>query len=259
MTNYKNILDLWQGFNIKTEADLELRLESFKILFAFNSNKIENVNTTYDDTYEIFDKGRVSNYTGDVTTLVEIQNQRSAYERMIKAWADKEPLTERLVLEFHQILTEGTYDERRVKLGEKPGEYKHNHYVVGIDEVGAAPETVAQEIIELLEEITTTAIAPNNVLNAASYFHAKFENIHPFADGNGRCGRLLLNYFLISHDYPPVNIFDEDRVKYYEDLHAFHESQDIEPLRIFIEQETVKTWEKTLERSKPSRSKEQER
>lgn len=250
MVSYESILQLWQGFTIKTEADLELRLESFKVLFAFNSNKIENENTTYSDTYEVFDKGRVSNYTGDVTTLIEIQNQKRAYERLMHAWATKEPLTESLVLEFHLILTEGTYDERRLEQGEKPGAYKLNHYVVGIDEVGAAPDTVSQEVSELLNEITTTSITPNNVLKAASYFHAKFENIHPFADGNGRCGRLLLNYFLLLHSFPPVNIFEEDRIEYYQALNVFNESQDITPMQSFIEYQTIRTWEKTLERSK---------
>lgn len=249
MADYANILKFWQRLNIETEADLEVQLNSFKILFAFNSNKIENENTTYEDTYEIFDKGKVSNYTGDVRTLLEIQNQRSAYERMVKGWAAKEPLTESLVLEFHQILTQGTYDERRIEQGERPGQYKQHHFVVGINEVGAAPETVAEEIRELLDEVNATAINANNVLNAAAYFHAKFENIHPFADGNGRCGRVLLNYFLLSQGYPPVNIFDDDRKSYYAALDSFHEHQDIIPLRAFIEFETVKTWEKAYGRA----------
>lgn len=250
MANYQDILKLWQDFRIKTKVDLELRLENFKVLFAYNSNKIENENTTYEDTYEIFDKGKVSNFTGDITTLLEIQNQKNAYGRMVEAWAAKESLTEELVREFHRILTEGTYDERRIEQGERPGEYKHHHYVVGKDEVGAAPETVTQEIHELLDEISTTAIASSNVLNAAAYLHAKFENIHPFADGNGRCGRILLNYFLITRNYPPVNIFDEDRVSYYKALDAFDEGQDIALLRSFIEFESIKTWEKALERSR---------
>ena len=112
MSKYEKIGKLWQGLHIKTEADLEANLDSFKVLFAYNSNKIENANTTYEDTYEIFDKGKVSNYTGDVRTLTEIQNQKTAYHRLVKGVIAKEPLTEELVLEFHRIITEGTYDSR---------------------------------------------------------------------------------------------------------------------------------------------------
>jgi hypothetical protein len=75
MAHYQDILKLWQGLPIKTDADLDTYMDSFKVLFAYNSNKIENVNTTYEDTYEIFEHGKVSGYAGDVRTLTEIQNQ----------------------------------------------------------------------------------------------------------------------------------------------------------------------------------------
>jgi len=78
MTRYQQVVDLWQGFKIESEADLEAHLDSFKILFAYNSNKMENANTTYDDTYQVFERGKVSSYTGDVRTLIEIQNQKEA-------------------------------------------------------------------------------------------------------------------------------------------------------------------------------------
>jgi Fic family protein len=250
MTRYQDIVKFWRSCDITIAADLEAHLDSFKVLFAFNSNKLENVNTTYEDTYEIFDKGKVSGYTGDVRTLTEIQNQKTAYQRMVQVVIAGEPMTEDLVLEFHRILTEGTYDEARQERGERPGAYKKHHYVVGINETGAAPETVSEEVKELLQELSSTEIKPQDVLNAATYFHAKFENIHPFADGNGRCGRVLLNCFLMLNGHPPLTIYDEDRVAYYAALDAFHVRQEVEPLRSFIKQQTIKTWEKTLERAR---------
>jgi Fic family protein len=93
MSEYQKIVKHWQGLQIKTEADLEAYMDSFKVLFAYNSNKIENANTTYKDTYEVFDKGKVSNYTGDVRTLTEIQNQKTAYQRLVKAVIANEPIT----------------------------------------------------------------------------------------------------------------------------------------------------------------------
>lgn len=250
MSTYQDIVRLWQSFDAKTEADLEAQLDNFKVLFAYNSNKIENANTTYEDTYEVFERDKVSNYTGDVRTLTEIQNQKLAYQRLVKAVVAKKPLCEALVLEFHRIITEGTYDARRYERGERPGAYKQHHYVVGINETGAAPDTVADEIDELLEEIADVRVRPKDVLTVAAYFHAKFENIHPFADGNGRTGRVLMNYFLMLHDHPPLTIYDEDRIEYYKALDAFHSDQDIKLLRSFLEQQTVKTWGKALERDK---------
>ena len=240
----QDIVRLWQGFEIKTEADLEAHLNSFKVSFAYNSNKIENENTTYEDTYEVFEHGRVSNYTGDVRTLTEIQNQKSAYHYLVRLLIAKEPISESLVLEFHRIITEGTYDEQRIELGDKPGTYKQHPYVVGINETGAPPETVKEEISELINEIAELVIKPKHMLTAAAYFHAKFENIHPFADGNGRTGRILMNYLLMLHDHPPLTVYDEDRKGYYRALDAYHAGLDIEPLRTFIEQQTVKTWRK---------------
>ena len=250
MSKYLDIVNLWQGFDIQTEADLEAQLDSFKVLFAYNSNKIENENTTYEDAHEVFAHGRVSNYTGDVRTLIELQNQKAAYQHLIKLLAAKEPITEAMLLEFHRILTEGAYDEWRIKRGERPGTYKQHHYVVGINETGAAPEMVAEEIKELIDEIAGVTLKLKNVPIAAAYFHAKFENIHPFADGNGRTGRILMNYFLMLHGYPPLIVYDEDRREYCKALDAYHTGQDIKPLRVFIEQQTVKTWEKALERNK---------
>jgi Fic family protein len=248
MSKYSDIVKLWQSFDVKTEADLEERLDNFKVLFAYNSNKIENESTTYEDTYEVFKRGRVSNYTGDVRTLTEIQNQKTAYQRLVVALAQGKPIGEKMVLEFHRLITEGTYDEKRIERKEKPGTYKQHHYVIGKSETGAAPETVPKEMGELLDEVSGAAIKPENVLIAAAYFHAKFENIHPFADGNGRTGRILLNYFLILNNHPPLTVYDEDRTSYYQALGAFDSKQEVELLRSFLEQQTIKTWEKTLGR-----------
>ncbi len=89
-------------------------------------------------------------------------------------------------------------------MGERPGEYKLHDYVTGRNEIGAAPEDVADEMRELLGELH--GIPENRLLRVAAYYHVKFENIHPFADGNGRTGRLTMNYFLVMNNHPPVTI-----------------------------------------------------
>lgn len=246
MTTYEKALELWRRKNIQTDAELAEALNGHSIGFAYHSGKIENEKVTYHDTREIFEHDGVTTYTGDLRTLFEIRNAKEAHELFLLAFRDRRPLDEGLIKEFQLQLTHGTYDTRRWQLGERPGEYKRHDYVTGKDEIGAAPEDVADEMAELLEELQS--IAPKDVLTAAAYFHAKLENIHPFADGNGRVGRLAMNYFLVLHGHPPITIHEEDRRGYYEALETWDSRQDLSSLRDFLMAQTEKTWEKQVER-----------
>ena len=98
----------------------------------------------------------------------------------------------------------------------------------------------------MLEELQD--FPKEKALTAAAYFHAKFENIHPFADGNGRVGRLVMNYLLLLNDHPPITIHEEDRKVYYDALEAWDERQELESLIVFLKEQTVKTWEKQIRR-----------
>ena len=106
---------------------------------------------------------------------------------------------------------------------------------------------VSEELVlELLDELDS--ITHDDALTAAAYFHAKFENIHPFADGNGRVGRLLMNYLLILLNHPPIIIHQEDRKGYYAALEAWDEHQELEPLIQYLKDQTVKTWSRQIQR-----------
>ena len=229
MSSYTKALALWRRKGIRTDAELAEALSSHSIAFAFHSGKIENDRITFHDTREIFEHDGVTSYTGDLRTLFEIRNAREAYELFLQAFRDRRPLDETLIQDFQRRLTYGTYDSRRWQLGERPGAYKRRDYVTGRGEVGAAPEDVAEEMAELLAELEDAG--PEQSLTAAAYFHAKFENIHPFADGNGRTGRLAMNYLLALRDHPPIIIHEEDRRDYYGALEAWDEAQTLEPLR----------------------------
>ena len=247
MTNYEKAVALWRHRNIRTDAELAEALNGHSIAFAYHSGKIENEKITYHDTREVFEHDGVTSYTGDLRTLFEIRNAKEANELFLLAFRDRRPLDEGLLRQFQLQLTHGTYDTRRWQLGERPGEYKRHDYVTGREEVGAAPEDVAEELAELLGEVQDVPV--EDILTAAAYFHAKLENIHPFADGNGRVGRLAMNYLLVLHDHPPIIIHEEDRRDYYEALEAWDARQELEPLLTFLRAQTEKTWARQIQRA----------
>lgn len=245
LDKYEQVVTLWQSYNIVSIADLDKYLDSFRILFAFHSGRIENEEITYHDTREIFENGKVSNYTGSPLALFEQQNQKLIYEILKEKIIRKEPLSIELTKEIHKVLTGGTYDERRYIVNEeRPGEFKKHDYVTGIHEVGSAAENVEGDLTELIVEIND--YSGKDMLKAVAYLHARFEFIHPFADGNGRVGRTLMNYYLMTHNHPPLIVYDEDKRVYYECLQKYDEAEDLNPLYEFLKYETEKTWEKAF-------------
>lgn len=226
----------------KNNNDLETVLYDFKTLFAYHSNKIENNETEYSYVREIFENGKVVGFSGNPRTLFEIQNQKECYEFLIDKIVNKEMISEDLIKLIHKTLTNGTYDEKRYAKGERPGEYKIGDYIIGKAEIGSDAKDVHNDIVELLDEINNSK--SSDYLTIAAYFHCCFETIHPFADGNGRVGRTLLNYYFMIHNIKPLIIYDEDKKLYYECLQAFDEKQDIEPLKKFLLYEQEKTWKK---------------
>ena len=247
MEQYEKALAYWKNRHIEDDAALAEALNGHSILFAYHSGRIENEKITYHDTREIFEHDGVTSYTGDLRTLFEIRNAKEANEFFLNAFRDRLPLTEAFVKEAQRILTQNTYDTRRWQLGERPGEYKKHDFVTGREEIGAPPEDVKEEMDELLDDIQS--VPPGKALTAAAFFHAKFENIHPFADGNGRTGRLLMNYLLVIHAHPPVIIHEEDRKAYFDALEAWDAAQQLGPLVDFLKQQSVKTWAKQLARA----------
>lgn len=253
---YKDVIDYWRNLNIKTDDELRNALDSFSVLFAYHSGVIENDKITYHDTREIFENGKIINFTGDLKTLYEISNQKDCYEYIVDKIIHKEPLSEGLIKKIHKILTKGTYDERRyVTNNERPGEYKKHDYITGINEVGATPSEVqglVQDVVNQINEIDTEEA--EKVLLMSAFAHNRIENIHPFADGNGRVGRTIMNYILMIHNLPPIIIYDEDKKYYYEALEKFDRDEDLNPTVEFLKYGMEKTWMKKLDKTNHSSS-----
>lgn len=247
--SYHDIVDFWQSQNITSGAELEVVLNGQIINFAYHSGKIENDNITYNDTRDIFERDTLSNYTGDLRTIFEIRNAKDSMAFVVDAFAQKMTFDASFLKKLQYELTKNTYDDRRYSIGERPGEYKKHDYVTGREEVGALPEDVEVEVAELLADLAKTDLmSAEHILTAAAYFHAKLENIHPFADGNGRVGRLAANYFLMIHNHPPLIIHEEDRKEYYAALEAWDTKQELKPIKIFFKEQIEKTWAKQMRR-----------
>lgn len=163
------------------------------------------------------------NYTGDTRALFETQNQKECYDFLKQHILDKTAVTSDFIREVHKILNYGCYDESRWSKGERPGIYKKHYYGVG-ENAGVLPEDV-----------------PEKILKAAAYLHCNFENIHPFADGNGRTGRTLMNYFLMIHDVPPTILFEEDKETYYLALAVFDQTENPDGFVQFLKEQSIKT------------------
>ena len=245
---YEKTLAWWKEKKIETDAQLAEVLSGHSIAFAYHSGKIENDKITYNDTRDIFEHDGVTAYTGDLRTLFEIRNAKLANELFLTSFGEKRRMEETLVKEFQKLLTMNTYDARSWQLGERPGEYKKHDYVTGREEIGAAPEDVQEEMAELMDELQD--LMQEDALTAAAYFHVKFENIHPFADGNGRTGRLAMNYLLVMLGHPPIVVHEEERKEYYAALEAWDTKQNLKVMISFLRSQTVKTWRKRVEKLK---------
>ena len=252
--NYEQIVTTWRKLHITNAAELATALNGYVIHFAYHSGKIENDSITYNDTREIFEHDGVVNYTGDLRTLYEIRNAKDASNFVLDAFENRRPLYINFIRDLQYQIAKNTYDERRWKVGERPGTFKKNDYIVGRFDTGTAPEDVEAELDALLSE--AHAIQPETKeqsLTVAAYLHAGFEHIHPFSDGNGRTGRLLMNYYLLLANHPPMVIHNEDKNLYYKSLEAYDVQDELEPLKLFLQAEIVKTWDIPYFRHKAQR------
>ena len=242
---YLALRDAWRALGAERKGIL---LDGFAIEYAYGSGRMENENITYHDTKEVFEHGRVSSFTGDVRTLFEIQNLRQSWRWLIQTLPGGFSFDANELCMCHQMLTQGTYDDRRWDLGERPGAFKRHPFEVA-DGVGYEPEDVPAAIEDLLAEVREARGRTHDDmagLTIAAYAHATLVDIHPFADGNGRLARQLMNMLLMSDDAPPIVVPEEDRMAYFGALDAFHYEGELLPFEEFLAAECLKTWLRRL-------------
>jgi Fic family protein len=128
-------------------------------------------------------------------------------------------ISKELILKLHELVTQNTL---KPELNNQIGKYRTLQvYIRGTNWLPPKPQDVAREMGSLLSWYSKNKNKLNPVILAA-YFHSGFETIHPFVDGNGRVGRLLMNLILNQKNYPMINIPNSQKYIYYE---ALEESQ----------------------------------
>ena len=199
-------------------------------LMAYNSNKIEGSTLTEDQTASLFDTGILPK-TDDYYRAKDVEEMNGhflMFNKMLET-LDQE-LTQDLIKQFHYELKSGVFEVRAN--GYAIGEYKKRANMVGIYET-ALPSQVNAEMDSLFAWYNEQDIS----LDTLAEFHARYESIHPFQDGNGRTGRLILFRECLRHDIAPFIIEDSNRPEYLEALKAFRQNNSTKELVALFEKE----------------------
>lgn len=183
-----------------------------QIELTYNSNHIEGSRLTHDQTRYIFETNTigVENEALNVDDVMETVNHFRCIDKVIDH--AKEDLTEKLIKELHLILKNGTSDSGKDWFA--VGDYKRMpNEVSGMGTV--PPEEVAGKMKSLLAEYNAKE---HKTLEDILDFHVRFERIHPFQDGNGRVGRLIMFKECLKYNIVPFIIDDQLKLFYYRGL-----------------------------------------
>lgn len=195
---------------------------------AYNSNKIEGSTLTEDQTATLFDYGQL--YASDdvyrAKDIEEMQGHFLMFNTMLQTI--NQQLSEELIKKFHHELKSGVFEDRAN--GYAIGEYKKRPNMIGRFET-VLPQEVSNQMKNLIEWYQEN---PKN-LNTLALFHAKYECIHPFQDGNGRTGRIILFREALVNDIQPFIIEDSNRATYIDALIQFKTENKIDKLTALFE------------------------
>ena len=207
-----------------TEGEVQRLYEDFMIEYTYNSNAIEGNTLTLHETDMV-----LRGLTVDRKPLkdhMEAVGHKEAFYYVADLVKEKAELTEHVIKQIHSLV-----------LADKPMD-KGIYRRIPVRILGAHHEPVPPYLIEpkmnelLLEYKNDTG----NIAEKLALFHINFEGIHPFIDGNGRTGRLIVNLELMKAGYPPIDIKFTDRKRYYEAFDAYHVKKDTSAMtKLFAE------------------------
>jgi len=193
-----------------------------QINFAYNTNHIEGSTLTEEQTRYIYETNTLmlenGNNTTNVDDIIETSNHFKLIDYMLDV-ADK-TLSEDMIKEFHKILKTGTSDQRKSWFN--VGKYKSLANEVGGNET-SKPEDVEENMRDLLLWYNSLeCVTFEDIVK----FHSKFEKIHPFQDGNGRVGRIIMFKECLKNNIVPFIILHKDKLFYYRGLNEYQHGRE---------------------------------
>jgi Fic family protein len=200
---------------LKEQKQLRLKGNLYhktQISLAYNSNRIEGSQLTEEQTQYMYETKQIDGLA-NVNDIIETTNHFTLFDYMLDTC--DEILTETMIKQYHAILKSSTTDSKLPWF--RIGDYKKLPNTVGNTET-SSPEDVQSDIASLLKSYN--AIDNKNIEDIID-FHWRFETIHPFQDGNGRIGRIIMFKECLRNNIMPFIIFDEYKLYYYRGLKEY--------------------------------------
>lgn len=201
-----------------TQGELQRLREEFLIEYTYNSNAIEGNTLTLQETALVLEGVTIDKKP--LKDHLEAVGHRDAFLYVQNLVKDKVPFSESIIKQIHTLVLMDRPEDR--------GVYRRIPVrIMGAYHVPSDPILVPEQMENLVAEFS--ANKKMHPIERAAMFHLKFEGIHPFVDGNGRTGRLILNLMLMQAGYPPINVKYSDRKRYYEMFDCYYRDNDQNP------------------------------
>ncbi|MCL2747365.1 MAG: Fic family protein [Oscillospiraceae bacterium] len=201
-----------------TQGELRRLQEEFLVEFTYNSNAIEGNTLTLRETALVLEGVTIDQKP--LKDHLEAVGHRDAFLYVQQLVSDKTPMTETIIRMIHSlVLTDRPEDK---------GVYRSIPVrIMGAHKEPPQPYLVPVQMEQLLYSFN---IGKRHPIERAALFHLDFEGIHPFIDGNGRTGRLIINLMLMQCGYPPINVKFADQRRYYDCFDSYFKGNDSAPM-----------------------------
>ena len=197
-----------------TKGEAERLTEEFIIEYTYNSNAMEGNTLTLRETDMV-----LRGLTIDRKPLkdhMEAVGHKEAFDFVRDLVKEQVPLSESIIKQIHYLVLADKREDR--------GVYRRVPVkIMGAEHEPVQPYLIQPKMEQLLEDYRNHT---DHIISRLARFHIEFEGIHPFIDGNGRTGRLLVNLELMKAGYPPIDIKFADRISYYNAFDEYHVKHD---------------------------------
>ena len=201
-----------------TQGELKRLQKEFLVEFTYNSNAIEGNTLTLRETALVLEGVTIDKKP--LKEHLEIVGHRDAFLYVQQLVSEKATVTEKVIKEIHSLV-----------LIDRPQD-KGIYRSIPVRIMGAHNEPLQPYFIPIQMErlIARQMQEKRHIIEKAALFHLDIEGIHPFVDGNGRTGRLILNLMLMQHGYPPINVKFADRRRYYDCFESYCKNKTAAPM-----------------------------